>query len=99
MNILLINPPGKISFISPPLGLLYIAASLKEDGHNVSIVDYNLEKIKQDDLCRIVAERKIEAVGISVVTPKVHGAMELAKFVKRKFPEIIVIAGGPHATL
>ena len=99
MNILLINPPGKISFISPPLGLLYIAASLKEDGHNVSIVDYNLEKIKQDDLCRIVVERKIEAVGISVVTPKVHGAMELAKFVKRKFPEIIVIAGGPHATL
>ena len=99
MNILLINPPGKISFVSPPLGLLYIAASLKEDGHNVSLVDYNLEKISDDDLGQIITEKKKEAVGISVVTPKVYGAMELAKLIKEKFPEIIVIAGGPHATL
>lgn len=99
MNVLLINPPGKISFISPPLGLLYIAASLKEDGHNVSLVDYNLEKISDDDLYRIIAGRKIEAVGISVVTPKVYGAMRLARLIKERNPHIIIIAGGPHATL
>ena len=60
MNILLINPPGKISFVSPPLGLLYIAASLKEDGHNVSLVDYNLEKISDDDLGQIITEKKMK---------------------------------------
>lgn len=99
MKILLINPPGKVSFISPPLGLLYIAASLKEDGHEISLIDYNLEKIDNQKLSDFIKEKRIEAVGISIVTPKVYNAIELAAAIKKHFPEIIIIAGGPHATL
>ncbi len=99
MNTLFINPPGKISFVSPPLGLLYVAASLKEDGHKVFVIDYNLEKLERRRLSDFIKEKQIEIVGISIVTPKVYDAIELANCIKKQFPDITIIAGGPHATL
>lgn len=99
MNILLVNPPGNISFINPPLGLLYISAVLKESNHNVSLIDYNIKKFSEQNLSNFIKEKKIKAVGISIVTPKVYNASALAKTIKNNFPGIILIAGGPHATL
>ena len=99
MNILFINPPGEISFVSPPLGILYVASSLKKDCHQIFVLDYNLEKIDNQRLSDFIKEKKIEVVGISIVTPKVCDAMKLADYIKKQFPNIIIIAGGPHATL
>lgn len=99
MNILLINSPGKISFISPPLGLLYIAANLRKDGHEVYITDYNLEKLDYQKIIKFIREKNIKIAGISIVTPKVYNAMELANAIKAGLPKISIIAGGPHPTL
>ena len=99
MNILLINSPGKISFISPPLGLLYIAAALREDGHKIYITDYNLEKLDYSKIINFILEKNIKTVGISIVTPKVYNAIELANAIREKLPKISIIAGGPHPTL
>lgn len=99
MNIFLINPPGSVTFISPPLGLLSIAAVLEESHHDVFIADFNLERFDEQKLFGYITEKEINVIGISIVTPKVYGAMELAVTLKNKFPGIRIIAGGPHATL
>ena len=50
MKILLVNPPARNknsgSFGVPPLGLAYIAASLRQAGYQVNIKDALAEKIE-----------------------------------------------------
>lgn len=98
MKILLINPPGKTSFITPPLGLLYLAASLRKAGHQPLILDFLLEKFDQNSLFKIITQG-VKVIGISAVTPLIHNAIFLADLIKKKFPEKIIVLGGPHPTL
>jgi len=98
MKILLISPPGKTSFISPPLGLMYLAASLRKAGHQPLILDFLLEKFNQDFLFKTI-NRGVELIGISAVTPLIHNAIFLANLIKKKFPEKIIVFGGPHPSL
>lgn len=51
MNVLLINPPVRDFYNTPlrrlPLGLLYVAAALREQGHSVSLIDAGASRDKQ----------------------------------------------------
>jgi len=98
MKILLINPPGKTSFVSPPLGLMYLAASLKKAGHQPLILDFLLEKFDQNSLFKIISQG-IGIIGILSVTPLINNAIFLANLIKKKFPEKIIVFGGPHSSL
>jgi len=98
MKILLISPPGKTSFVSPPLGLMYLAASLRKAGHQPIILDFLLEKFDQNSLFRTISQG-IGIIGISVVTPLINNAISLADLIKKKFPEKIIVFGGPHPSL
>ena len=97
MNTLLIYPPGKTSFITPPLGLMYLGAYLKKAGHVPEILDFLLNKFDEDLLFEKV--KKAELIGISAVTPLIANAIKLANLIKDKFPEKIIVLGGPHPTL
>ena len=53
MKVLLVNPGSdnaftKVGFIVPPLGLAYVAASLREAGHEAAIHDFNVETAPPD---------------------------------------------------
>ena len=99
MKILLLYPPGNTSFISPPLGLLYIAATLLKDNHEVYILDYLIENFTEEHLAGFIKDKKIELVGISVVTPLANQAKTVSEIIRKNFPEIKIIMGGPHPTL
>lgn len=99
MTILLINPPGKTSFICPPLGLAYIAASLQKFSHRVVIIDYLLNKFKEQELLRIIRHEDPLVIGITAVTPNIKNAISLAELIKASFPDKIIVLGGPHVTL
>ncbi len=98
MRILLINPPGKTSFISPPLGLMYLAASLRTAGHQPLILDYLLEKFDKDSLFKTI-NQGVELIGITAVSPLIKNALYLADLIKKNFPQKTIILGGPHPTL
>ena len=99
MKVLLIYPRysyANAGGVYPPLGLLYLAATLRERGHVVSITDM----IFQED--PNIPEEKLESVdvvGISFSTPLAGRAFEVLKALKKMKKELLCVAGGPHPTV
>ena len=87
MNVLLIRPEYDEAQLSPHLGLGYLSASLKRDGHRVKILDGLREKItynpKDWDLVGLTA--------MSTYFPELCLEVEKAKSYGLK-----TIIGGPH---
>lgn len=88
----------------PPLGLAYIAAVLEKHGHKPIIIDRDLllkengldfRKTDKDTL-DLIASFKPGFVGFSVTTPNVSDASNVSTMVKKEFPGITTIIGGPH---
>ena len=95
MNVLLISPKWKSAYSSlniflPPLGLMYIAGMLRQNGHNVRIIDENIEPIDYDEF------KEYDLVGISSDTCRYPEAVSLAKEAKKRGK--IVVMGGFHTT-
>ena len=90
--------------IGPPLGLLTIAAAVKD--HDVSVFDtkgeYDLFPDSPDltELIeKLVTKEKPDLVGITTITSEFYYGIEILKAVKKVNPEIITVAGGLHTTL
>ncbi len=97
-DVLLINPPAQgvydtVDIKLPPLGLAYIAAVLRENGHFVKIIDLNV----QENLWETVKERKWDIVGLSGDTSRYPISMKIAEQIKKHFGYTI-FTGGPHVT-
>ncbi|MFH1416462.1 MAG: radical SAM protein [Elusimicrobiota bacterium] len=99
MKILLVKPSIKMSdHIQPPLGLGYIASSIK-DKHKVEILDlprYN-GALKYFD--QYMTRLQPDIIGFQCYTSEVSTVRELLIMAKSKNPDFITIAGGPHPTL
>jgi len=95
MNVLLINPPSISVYYAfglslPPMGLLYVAASLEQAGHRVVVRDLAVDgcEVTNADIS------KADVVGISSDTTRIERAMQLAgKVAGLDRP---VVLGGPH---
>jgi len=106
--ITLITPPltreerfgemAKHGATAPPLGLCYIAASLRMSGIQSSIIDpLSFDKTIEETVEEVVRQRS-RYVGISSMTVGILRAAELAKQIKQREPEVITIIGGAHTT-
>jgi len=80
----------------PPVGLLYIAAVLKEKGHDVKIIDNEIEKLKPEELAEKIKDYNPQFIGISVTTPTFKKAREIARHLKKILPAAFIVFGGPH---
>jgi radical SAM superfamily enzyme YgiQ (UPF0313 family) len=107
MKILLVFPPmlgeeryGKLAGAGsylPPLGLLYLAAVLKNE-HDVRIIDGGVIEITVERIIDDIKAWKPDIVGITVFTPTQYRAMALCRAIKELDRKIITIVGGPHPT-
>jgi radical SAM superfamily enzyme YgiQ (UPF0313 family) len=98
-KVLLVNPPesGRGEYSTPPLGLLYIAGTLKKNGIPVDLIDGYIEGWGGiEDKIRAY---KPTIVGITCHTYSRVKALEVARLAKRIDPKIMVEVGGAHATL
>ncbi len=101
-KILLIRPApafeqfGDDSFM--PLGIAYIAAVLEKSGCEVRVVDLLVNKKTEAQVLEEIASFNPSYIGFTAVTPVINPAYELCGAIKKKFPHIITIAGGPHAS-
>lgn len=101
-KILLIRPApafeqfGDESFM--PLGMAYIAAVLEKNGHEVRVTDLLVNKKTESEILETIASFSPSHIGFTVVTPVINPAYELCSAIREKFPNIVIIAGGPHAS-
>jgi anaerobic magnesium-protoporphyrin IX monomethyl ester cyclase len=88
--------PGKFKAPDPqvPLALLHIAASLKQEGFIVRILDMRLEDYRHVQVGNPVF------VGISCMSGlQIKYALEFARFVRKQNPSCTIVWGGVHPTL
>jgi len=83
--------------IYPPLGLLYIAAVLENDGHQVEIFDLFMEDLSSEQFTKTIASA--DAVGISVYMDNYRDVATISKIIKETEPTIPIILGGPHCII
>ena len=80
-----------------PLGIAYIAAVLRDFGHRVTCIDsgcYNEESILNK-----IEKNDTEIVGISFLTAYFLKAKKLGKHIKKSYPNIPIVVGGPHPSI
>jgi radical SAM superfamily enzyme YgiQ (UPF0313 family) len=78
-----------------PMGILYLDAAVKRDlpGFKIDIDDdYDLS---DKALARF---EKYDFIGVSVMTPQRNEASQILRCIKIRWPEKILIAGGPHVS-
>ncbi len=78
-----------------PLGILHIAAMLRENGFEVRFLDFTFEQTL-DRLTEAVGWA--DAVGMSFSSVLFSRAMHILEKIKAQRPKLPVIAGGPHPT-
>lgn len=106
MKVLLINPPydihrymgklSKIAFVFPPIGLTYIASYLRKNGIEAALFDYQVEEREIED---VIQESDPDIFGITCQTSLVYSTIELARKLKRLYPDKRIIVGGVHASI
>jgi anaerobic magnesium-protoporphyrin IX monomethyl ester cyclase len=87
------NTPATSS-LYPPLGLMYLAAVLEQNGVDVEIIDFGAEPLTRERLRRAVASA--DAIGMTVYTNNYQKIAEISREIKdldRHLPQMI---GGPH---
>ncbi len=93
--------PSSTVFEMYPLGFLTIGSYLHERGMSVRIVNLALRMMnsRRFDVPAFIARQRPRAVGIDLHwLPHAHGALEVARIVKEKHPDVPVIMGGLSAT-
>jgi len=94
------GPPGVLVDPKMPMGLLYLASSLRKSGHRVKIVDAAGLGLDGATIIKKVKQFSPDYVGLSCVTANVGAVFGLARHTKESLgKEIKVILGGVHATL
>lgn len=81
-----------------PLGLGYLAAYLREGGHEARIFDPDARKLPLDEMWKELAAFAPDAVGITSTTRAFMVAKGLAAEAKRRL-NCLVLMGGPHVTV
>lgn len=102
MRILLIQPNSteevnkEYLSLQFPLNLGYIAAVLREAGHNVRMVDFNVMDRKK--LSMIILNFKPEMIGLTALTSSIYNAKKIISEIKQIDKNIVTILGGVHAS-
>ncbi|RPJ38316.1 MAG: B12-binding domain-containing radical SAM protein, partial [Deltaproteobacteria bacterium] len=99
MRILLINPPYPVcESLTMPLGLLYLAARLEQEGHEVALEDLQLCRSPISHLKKTLGVFTPRLVGITSFSINLHSAGKLLRTVKQVCPEAATVWGGPHVS-
>lgn len=86
MRILFLTTP----YIIDPLGIGYLSAIAKKEGHQVDI-----EHVAKFDFINF---NNFDLVAFSLTTGQHRDYEEVAKRIKLRYPHIVIVWGGPHPT-
>ena len=82
----------------PPLNLAYLASTAEQQGHEVRIIDGQVERKTLRDIVEETKSFGPDLIGLTATTPFFHVAKETAKALKRNIDAPIAL-GGHHITV
>lgn len=82
-------------FLHEPLALEYLGAGLKQDGHEVIVLDARIDP----DIDGAFRRFQPQVVGITGYTNQVPIVKDIARRIKAMAPDAFVVVGGHHATV
>jgi radical SAM superfamily enzyme YgiQ (UPF0313 family) len=85
--------------IVPPLNLGLLAAIGRQGGHDVSIIDAEIDRINEEDLVTKVIEQNPDLVTLSGMSPFFHLSKSFAESLKKVNPNLKILLGGQHFTI
>jgi radical SAM superfamily enzyme YgiQ (UPF0313 family) len=102
MAVVLVRPPlttKKRRFLSCqfPLNICYLASYLRENGHSVTIIDFEAGETI-DSFVSALERTRPALVGFSCLTPNIAAGAKLAGIAKEIIPQCVTIVGGHHAS-
>ncbi|MEE9502189.1 MAG: radical SAM protein [Candidatus Aminicenantaceae bacterium] len=83
----------------PHLGLLYIAAVLEKEGHEIRIVPADILKLSWNQIAEEIRTFKADLIGVTSTTENRFQSFDLIKLAKKEHPEALTVMGGPHASM
>jgi radical SAM superfamily enzyme YgiQ (UPF0313 family) len=106
MKIQLFVPPGGYfaerwtkGSSMPPLGLLYIAAVLEKQGHEIKIVPADVLNLNWNQIAEEIRKFKADIIGVTSTTENRFQSFDLIKLAKKEHPQGLTVMGGPHASM
>jgi len=99
VDVALVNPPilgKKPSILIPPLGIEYLASTLKQGGIEPKIIDASVLGLGIEETVKAVMQYSPQIVGITGTTPVIDSAYTLAKKLRDKVKWLIL--GGAHCS-
>lgn len=82
-----------------PLGLGYIAAYLESNSpHRAIILDTPHEDVSFEEIAELIEFHHISVLGLSTVISNYRFLDQFTRYIKNRFPGLLVVAGGPLAT-
>ena len=102
MKITLVNPPYPPSVHSHPpfipLGIAYLGAVAEKEGHEVTVIDCQAEKLTYEAFRHRIRQTQSDVVGVTATTLLYKSAMKLINIAKQVHPQAFTMLGGSHGT-
>jgi len=99
MKVLFSTPPGNTKEKWPPLGLLYLAASLKRHRNDdVKVVDAFCMNLTKAALVKLIKKENPDIFALNTSTHLFLNSVELLQEVSRAMPNMTIVMGGYHPT-
>jgi anaerobic magnesium-protoporphyrin IX monomethyl ester cyclase len=108
-RIVLINPPAEVWGVGtrrlmpilntlPQIGIASLAAVLRQQGLDISIIDAQALGMTRSQAVDWAASQRPAVVGMTGYTSSVDSASAVAEELKRLIPGVVTVLGGPHVT-
>jgi anaerobic magnesium-protoporphyrin IX monomethyl ester cyclase len=104
MRILFVHPNyrsggAEIAGTWPPAWVAYLSGHLRQAGFDdIRFIDATTDNIADEDLGRMIAEARPDAIGVTAITPSIYRAEEVLRIAAEVAPQAVRILGGIHAT-
>lgn len=84
---------------TPPMGLLYIQASVEQSRHESIMLDAEVEGWDHKETARRVVAENPDLVGLQAMTFTLIDSLLVAREIKKLSPDVKIIIGGSHPTI
>lgn len=86
---------SKNAILAPPLGMVYLAALLRDKGYDANFIDANILNLSKEEIIEKLNEFKPDYVLYNTITDNLQDTISWIREIKKEYSKPVII-GGPH---